>query len=60
MMTTKPVEVCYPGQKRVEVQMAQTAVLNTITELRQFNMVKITRNPKEGNTRGSLDLTSQQ
>ena len=45
--------------KRVEVQRAQAAVLNTITELRQFNKVKIAKSPKEGNARGPLDLTLQ-
>ena len=32
--------------KRVEVQRAQTAVLNTITELRQFNKVKVVKSQK--------------
>ena len=43
--------------KRVEVQRAQAAVLNPITELRQFDKVKIAKKPKEGNTRGLLDPT---
>ena len=46
--------------KRVEDQRAQAAVLNTITELRHFDKVKIAKKPKEGNTKGPLDLTLQQ
>ena len=46
--------------KQVEAQRAQAAVLNTITELRQFNKVKIAKKLKEDNTRGPLGPTLQQ
>ena len=45
--------------KNVEVQRAQAAVLNTITESRQFHKVKIVKKPKEDNTTGPLDPTLQ-
>ena len=40
--------------KRVEAQRTQAAVLNTITELRQFSKVKIMKKPKEDSTRHPL------
>ena len=43
--------------KRVEVQRVQAAVLNTITESRQFDKIKITKKQKEDNTRGPLGPT---
>ena len=45
--------------KRVDAQRAQAAVLNTITELRQCDKVKIANKPKEDSTRGPLGPTSQ-
>ena len=39
--------------KRVEAQRVQAAVLNTITESRQFAKVKIAKKLKEGNTKRS-------
>ena len=45
--------------KRVEAQRAQAAVLNTITELSQYDKVKIAKKPKEDNTRGALGPTLQ-
>ena len=47
-------------EKRLEMQKAQAAVLDTLTELRQFNKVKITKKPKEDNTRAQGSDTSQQ
>ena len=44
--------------KRVEVKRAQAAVLNTITELRQFDKVKVMKKPKEDSTRHPLGITS--
>ena len=37
--------------KKIEAQRAQTTVLSTITELRQFNKVKVIKKAKEDNTR---------
>ena len=38
--------------KRVEAQRVHAAVLDTLTESRQFYKVKISRRPKEDNTKG--------
>ena len=46
--------------KRVKAQRAQAAVLNTITEVRQFDKVKIVKKPKEDSTSGPLGPTLQQ
>ena len=40
--------------KRVELQRAQTAVLNTLMELRQFNKIKISKREKEDTTRAPV------
>ena len=46
--------------KRVEACRAQAAVLNTITELRQFNKVKVMKKKtKEDSTRHPLGPTLQ-
>ena len=46
--------------KRVEAQRAQAAVLNTITELRQFDKVQIIKKAKEDNTRHPPGPATQQ
>ena len=46
--------------KRVGVQRAQAAVLDTLTELRQFNKVKILKQPKEDNARTLVGQTAQE
>ena len=46
--------------KRVEAQRAQTAVLNTLTESRQFDKVKISKNPKDDIARTAVSWTVQQ
>ena len=45
--------------KRVEVQRAQAAVLNTIMESRQFDKVRVMKKTKEDSTRHALGPTSQ-
>ena len=45
--------------ERVEAQKVQTAVLDTLTESRQFNKVKIAKRPKEDNARALVIQTSQ-
>ena len=45
--------------KRVEAQRAQAGVLNTITELQQFDKVKIAKKTKEDNTRCPPGTTDQ-
>ena len=45
--------------KRIEVQRAQAAVLNTITESHQFNKVKVTKQTKEDNIRHTPGTTGQ-
>ena len=37
--------------KRVEVQRAQAAVLNTLTESRQFDKIKLSKRVKESRTK---------
>ena len=46
--------------KGVEAQRAQAAMLDTLTESRQFNKVKIAKRPKEDNTRVLVIWMSQQ
>ena len=45
--------------KRVEAQRAHAAVLDTLTELRQFNKVKIAKIPKGDNARAPVIWMSQ-
>ena len=45
--------------KRVDTQRVQAAVLDTLTELRQFNKVKISKRPKEDNARALGGWTLQ-
>ena len=45
--------------KRVEVQRAQAAVLNTLTEVRQFNKIKVSKRAKEDITRATVGWTLQ-
>ena len=45
--------------KRVEVQRAQTAVLYTIMESRQFDKVRVMKKTKEESTRHPVGPTSQ-
>ena len=45
--------------KRGEVQRAQAAVLNTLTELRQFNKTKVSKREKEDTTRALVGWTLQ-
>ena len=47
-------------EKRVEVQRVQAAVLDTLTELKQFDKVKIAKRPKEDNARAPVIWTLQQ
>ena len=46
--------------KRIEAQRAQATVLNNIMESCQFDKVKVTQKPKEGNVRHTPDRTGQQ
>ena len=46
--------------KRVEVQRAQTAVLNTLTESRQFEKIKISKKVKEDKARTPVHQTTPQ
>ena len=45
--------------KRVEGQRVQASVLDTLTESRQFNKVKISKRPKEDNARAPVGWTLQ-
>ena len=45
--------------KGVEVQRVQAAVLDTLTELRQFDKVKIAKRPKEDNATAPVIWTLQ-
>ena len=45
--------------KRVEAQRVQAAVLDTLTESRQFDKVKISKRPKEDNARAPLNWRLQ-
>ena len=47
-------------KKRVEVQRAHTAVLNTLTELRQFNKIKVSKRAKVDTARAPVGQMSQQ
>ena len=44
--------------KRVEVQGAQAAVLNTLTESRQFDKIKVSKRAREDTTRGPVGQTA--
>ena len=44
--------------KRVQVQRAQAAVLNTLTESRQFDKIKISRKMKESKTKIPMHQSS--
>ena len=46
--------------KRVEVQRAQAAVLNTLTESKQFDKIKISKKAKDNKTRAPVHQTTQQ
>ena len=46
--------------KGVEVQRAQAMVLNTLTELRQFNKIKISKRAKEDTARAPVGQILQQ
>ena len=46
--------------KQIEVQRTQAAILNNITELHQFDKIKITQKPREGNVRHTPCMTGQQ
>ena len=45
--------------KRVEVQRAQTAVLNTLNESKQFDKIKISKKPKDDKARAPVNQTTQ-
>ena len=45
--------------KRVEVQRAQAAILNTLTESRQFDKVKISQKTKDDKARAPVNWTTQ-
>ena len=45
--------------KRVEVQRVQAAVLNTLTELRHLNKIKVSKRAKEDTARPLVGWTSQ-
>ena len=45
--------------KSVDIQRAQAAVLNTLTESRQFDKIKISKRAKEDTTRTPVDQTLQ-
>ena len=45
--------------KRVEVQRAQAAVLNTLTESRQFDKVKISKKTRDDKARAPVNQTTQ-
>ena len=45
--------------KRVEVQRAQATVLNTLTELRQFDKIKVSKRAKEDTARALVGQTAQ-
>ena len=44
----------------MEVQRAQAAVLNTLTELRQFDKIKVSKKAKEDTARAPVSLTWSQ
>ena len=46
--------------KRVEVQRVQAAVLNTLTESKQFDKIKISKKAKDYNARTSVNQPTQQ
>ena len=46
--------------KRVDGQRLQAAVLNALTELRQFNKIKVSKRAKEDTARTMVSQTSQQ
>ena len=46
-------------EKRVEAQRAQAAVLNILTELRQFEKIKISKRAKEDTTRAAVSWMLQ-
>ena len=46
--------------KRVEVQRAQVVVLNTLTESRQFDKIKISKKAKDDKARAPVNWTTQQ
>ena len=48
-----------PWAKRVEAQRAQAAVLNTLTESRQFDKVKISKRTKDDKARAPVNWTTQ-
>ena len=45
--------------KLIETQRAQAAMLNNITELHQFDKIKVTQRPREGNVRHTPGMTGQ-
>ena len=45
--------------KRIEAQRAQATVLNNIIESCQFDKVKVTQKPQEGNVRHTPGRTDQ-
>ena len=45
--------------KHIEAQRAQATVLNNITELHQFDKIKVTQRPREGNVRHTPGMTGQ-
>ena len=44
--------------KRVEVQRTQTAVLNTLTESKQFDKIKISKKTKDDKARAPVNWTT--
>ena len=46
--------------KRIEAQRDQAAVLNNITELHQFDKIKVAQKPRGGNVRHTPSMTVQQ
>ena len=48
------------GTKRVETQRAQASVLNTMTQSRQFNKVRISKETKDDKARAPVNQTMQQ
>ena len=45
--------------KRIEAQRAQAAILSNITESHQFDKIKVTKRPREGNVSHTPGMTGQ-
>ena len=59
-MTTYQVEAGCHGPKGVEVQRAQSTVLNTLIESKQFDKIKISKTAKDDKARAPVNQTTQQ